>query len=51
MKTLKPLFLTLALSTTALTIQAAEPTIIQQKQVAGYYHQIANTQITALPDS
>lgn len=51
MKTLKPLFLTLALSTTALTTYAAEPTIAQQKKVAGYYHhQIGNTQITALLD-
>ena len=51
MKTLKPLFLTLALSTTAFTTQATEPTIAQQKQVAGYYHhQIGNTQITALLD-
>ena len=51
MKTLKPLFLALALSTTALTTYAAEPTIAQQKQVAGYYHhQIGNTQITALLD-
>ncbi len=38
MKTLKPLLLALALSTTALTTYAAEPTIAQQKQVAGYYH-------------
>lgn len=51
MKTLKPLFLALALSITALTTQAAEPTIQTQKQVAGYYHhQIGNTQITALLD-
>lgn len=51
MKTLKPLLLTLALSTTALTTQAVEPTTIpMQKQVAGYdHHQIGNTQITALP--
>ena len=46
MKTLKSLFLTFALSTTALTTYATEPTIAQQKQVAGYYHhQIGNTQI------
>lgn len=51
MKTLKPLFLALTLSTSALTSQATEPTITQQKQVAGYYHhQIGNTQITALLD-
>lgn len=52
MKILKPLFLALALSTTAITtIHAAEPTIQSQKQVAGYYHhQIGNTQITALLD-
>lgn len=51
MKTLKTLFLALALSTTAITTQAAEPTIAMQKQVAGYYHhQIGNTQITALLD-
>lgn len=51
MKTFNPLFLTLALSTTALTTQAAETTIPAQKQVAGYYHhQIGNTQITALLD-
>lgn len=51
MKTLKPLFLALALSTTALTTYAAQPTIAQQKQVAGYYHhQMGNTQITALLD-
>lgn len=51
MKTLKLLFLTLALSATTLTTQAAEPTIPTQKQVAGYYHhQIGNTQITALLD-
>lgn len=52
MKTIKPLFLTLALSSTALTTQATEPTTIQpQKQVAGYYHhQIGNTQITILLD-
>ena len=51
MTTFKPLFLTLALSTTAFTTQATEPTIAQQKQVAGYYHhQIGNTQITALLD-
>lgn len=51
MKILKPLFLALALSTTALNTQASEPTITQQKQVAGYYHhQIGNTQITALLD-
>ncbi len=51
MKTLKPLFLALALSTTALTTQAVEPTIPTQKQVAGYYHhQMGNTQITALLD-
>lgn len=52
MKTLKPLFLAFALSTTAITTQAIEPTTIPtQKQVAGYYHhQIGNTQITALLD-
>ena len=51
MKTFKPLFLTLALSITTLTTYATEPTIAQQKQVAGYYHhQIGNTQITALLD-
>lgn len=52
MKTLKPLFLTFALSTTAFSTQAAEPNHIPtQKQVAGYYHhQIGNTQITALLD-
>lgn len=52
MKTLKPLFLTLALSTTAFTTQAVKPTTIPtQKQVPGYYHhQIGNTQITALLD-
>ncbi len=52
MKTLKPLFLTLALSTTAFTTQAVEPTTIPtQKQVAGcYHHQMGNTQITALLD-
>jgi hypothetical protein len=51
-KTINPLFLTLALSTTALTTQAVEPTPIPtQKQVAGYYHhQIGNTQITAILD-
>jgi len=38
MKTLKPLFIASILSTTPLTSQAAEYTIIQQKQVAGYYH-------------
>lgn len=52
MKTLKPLFLALTLSTAAITTQAAEPTTIPaQKQVAGYYHhQFGNTQITALLD-
>ena len=52
MKTLKPLFLALTLSTAILTTQAAETTTITaQKQVAGYYHhQIGNTQITALLD-
>ncbi len=51
MKTLKPLFLALALSTTAITTQAAETTLTAPKQVAGYYHhQIGNTQITALLD-
>ncbi|WP_180028053.1 MBL fold metallo-hydrolase [Acinetobacter sp. YH16032] len=51
MKTLRPLFLTFALSTTTLTTYATEPTIAQQKQVSGYYHhQIGNTQITALLD-
>lgn len=52
MKTLKPLFLALTLSTTAITTQAAESTSISApKQVAGYYHhQIGNTQITALLD-
>ncbi len=47
-----PLLLALALSTTTLTTQAAEPNPIPtQKQVAGYYHhQIGNTQITALLD-
>lgn len=52
MKNLKLLFLSFTLSSTALTTQATEPTIIQpQKQVAGYYHhQIGNTQITILLD-
>ena len=52
MKTLNPLFLALALNTTAFTVQAIEPTTITApKQVAGYYHhQIGNTQITALLD-
>lgn len=51
MKTLKPLFLALALSSTAITTQAAETTLTAPKQVAGYYHhQIGNTQITALLD-
>ena len=51
MKTLHPLLLTLALSTTTLTTQAVEPTITAQKQVAGYYHhKMGNTQITALLD-
>lgn len=51
MKTLKPLFLALALSTTAITTQAAETIINPPKQVAGYYHhQISNTQITTLLD-
>ncbi|MGX5699399.1 MBL fold metallo-hydrolase [Acinetobacter kookii] len=52
MKTLKPIFLAFALSSTALTTQAAETTTIPaQKQVAGYYHhQMGNTQITALLD-
>lgn len=51
MKNLKPLFLALALSTTAITTQAAETTLTAPKQVAGYYHhQIGNTQITALLD-
>ncbi|BCU65633.1 hypothetical protein F941_00721 [Acinetobacter bouvetii DSM 14964 = CIP 107468] len=52
MKTLQNLFVALALSTTAITTQAAEPTTITApKQVAGYYHhQIGNTQITALLD-
>lgn len=51
MKTLKPLLLTLALSTTVLITQAAEQTITQQKQVAGYHHQqFDNTQITTLLD-
>lgn len=52
MKTLKPLFLALALSTPTLTTYAAESTTIAApKQVAGYYHhQIGNTQITALLD-
>ncbi len=51
MTTFKSLFITLALSTTAFTTQATEPTITQQKQVAGYYHhQIGNTQITTLLD-
>lgn len=52
MTTFKSLFLTLALSTTAIATQAVEPTTIPtQKQVAGYYHhQIGNTQITALLD-
>ena len=48
MKTLKPLCLTLFLSTTAITTQAAVP---QQKQVSGYYqYQAGNVQITALLD-
>lgn len=52
MKTLKPLFLAFALSTTTITtVQAVEPTIPQQKQVAGYYqHQFGPYQITALLD-
>ncbi|ENW89184.1 MULTISPECIES: MBL fold metallo-hydrolase [Acinetobacter] len=51
MKTLKPILLAFALSTTTITTYATEPTIAQQKQVAGYYHhQIGNTQITALLD-
>src|SRR5574344_1590291 len=51
MKNLKPLFLALALSTTAITTQAAETTLTAPKHVAGYYHhQIGNTQITALLD-
>ena len=51
MKTFKPLFLALALSSTAITTQAAETTLTAPKQVAGYYHhQIGNTQITALLD-
>ena len=51
MKTLKPLFLALTLSTTAITTQAAEPTIPQEKQVSGYYqYQAGDVQITALLD-
>ena len=51
MKTLKPLFLALTLSTTAITTQAAESTIPQQKQVSGYYqYQAGEVQITALLD-
>ena len=47
MKTLKPLFLALTLSTaTITTTQAATP---QQKQVSGYYqYQAGDIQITAL---
>ena len=52
MKTLKPILLALTLSTTTFTtVQAAEPTIPQQKQVVGYYqHQFGPYQITALLD-
>lgn len=55
MKTLKPLLIALALSsTTFTTVQAAESNTTNhqaQKQVPGYYHhQIDNTQITALLD-
>ncbi|WP_291357517.1 hypothetical protein [Acinetobacter sp. UBA3106] len=52
MKNLKPFFLALALNTTAITTQAAEPTTIPaQKQVADcYHHPLINTQITALLD-
>ncbi|MBU3845479.1 MAG: MBL fold metallo-hydrolase [Candidatus Acinetobacter avistercoris] len=55
MKTLKPLLIALALSsTTFTTVQAAESNTTNHqasKQVAGYYHhQIGNTQITALLD-
>lgn len=52
MNTLKLLFLSLALSTTAFTTQANESTTITApKQVAGYYHhQLGSTQITALLD-
>ncbi|WP_092719374.1 MBL fold metallo-hydrolase [Acinetobacter albensis] len=51
MKNLNPLFLTLALNTTAITTQAAESTIPQQKQVSGYYqYQAGDVQITALLD-
>lgn len=52
MRTLKPLFIALTLSTTAFTTQATESIIVSApKQVTGYYqHQVGNTQITALLD-
>ena len=53
MKNLKPLFIALSLITAYFSnVQAAAPqTIIQQKQVAGFYqHQMGNVQITALLD-
>lgn len=51
MESLKFLFLMLTLSTIAITTQATEPTISQQKQVAGYYqYQSGDVQITALLD-
>lgn len=51
MKTLKPLFIALTLSTTTINTQAAESAVPQQKQVAGYYqYQAGDVQITALLD-
>lgn len=52
MKTINPLFIKFALSTTAITTYAVELTTIPtQKQVAGYYdHQIGNTQVNAILD-
>ena len=48
MKTLKPLFLALTLSTTAITTQAAESTISQQPHVTVYYqYEAGDVQITA----
>lgn len=51
MKKILDLVIALTLSTIAITTQAAEPIIPQQKQVSGYYqYQAGDTQITALLD-
>ena len=51
MNIFKKFLFNLTLSTAAITTQATESTIPQQKQVAGYYqYQAGDVQITALLD-